>query len=87
MRQVHPAEQAPQEVLRHRYFMDTFIIGSKVARGMSSQHACRLLRPWSMPDRNIMLLLMACHSVLAAQGTYIHGLPLHIVFQSDCPNK
>ena len=36
VRRVHPAEQAPQEVLRHRHCVDTFIIGSDMAQGMSS---------------------------------------------------
>ena len=41
MRRVHPAEQAPQEVLRHRYFMDTFITGSDMAPAacVDSTHA------------------------------------------------
>ena len=43
MRRVHPAEQAPQEVLRHRHCVDTFITGSGMPQGVASQCACRLL--------------------------------------------
>ena len=47
----------------------------------------QMLRPRSMPDRGVMLLLMACHSVLAAQGAYPHGPPLHTALQIDSRNN
>ena len=75
VRRVHPAEQAPQEVLRHRHRVDTFITGSGMPQGVSSQCACRLLRTRSMPGRGVTLLLMACHRI-AAQGAPNYAMTL-----------